>query len=224
MIPEDHGFLLLCDLKDSTKLGPQQGGQLVERINQRLAALNAEHAAMIVRPLELNYGDEIAAFLKSPLAAYRIVLALRQEMAGLAGFRFCVVYGAVGARGASMRQMGGKVFQTANRLIHDLKLANRFGHFSTTHAAQDEALNLLTNLSHALVSRMTAYQFEVYSLLNRGLNQQTVAKQLGKFPQSVSDAVRRADIDLLIDAERKIFDLLESLPEPESIDLEESIE
>lgn len=224
MLPPDQACLLLCDLKDSTHLGPELGGEIIRRIDRHLAALNETHSDQIILPLEISYGDEFGGLVQSPAFAFDVVRSVRRELAGQVNFRFAVVHGRIGARSGNIRQVGGEVFTLANSAIKRLKRQNRFGEWHVFHDMRDSELSLLTNLSQGFISRMSAYQFQIFSLMADGLSQKAIAEQLGKYPQSVSDAVRRGETDLVLDAEAQIRIRLETLNQLNVIDLEKSIE
>lgn len=224
MLPPDHACLLLCDLKGSSDFGPEKGGELLAQLEALLAQLNERHAADVILPLEISYGDEIASLLLYPEAAFEIVRALRRGLGVQMAFRFAVVFGQIGARTSNIRQIGGEVFTIANAAISRLKRQNRFGEWHIFQDARDIELTLLTNLCQGFIARMTDYQFLVYILLAEGLSQKAVAERLGKYPQSVSDAVRRAEIDLVIEAENQIIDRLRTYNQSNLVVLEKSIE
>jgi len=83
-------------------------------------------------------------------------------------------------------------------------------------AAVSSALGALTEISNAVLEDMTRYQREVYRLLASGLNQGEIAARLGKYPQSVSDAVKRGHAELVIEASAAISELLFGLPSIEN--------
>ncbi|MFN4100716.1 MAG: hypothetical protein ACK4GT_13150, partial [Pararhodobacter sp.] len=188
-----------------------------------LSDLNQRHANSIILPLEINYGDEFAGLLRHPATAYDVVRSVRTAIGHQVRFRFAVVFGNIGARTGNIRQVGGEVFKTGNAAIRRLKRQNRFGEWHVFHDARDTELTLLTNLSQGFVARMTDYQFQIHSLMAAGVSQKAIAEQLGKYPQSVSDAVRRAEIDLVIEAEAQILARLRTHDQSTGIDLETSI-
>ena len=51
---------------------------------------------------------------------------------------------------------------------------------------------------------MTDYQYQVLELMRAGAPQIEIAQTLGKFPQSVSDAVKRGRIDEILAVESVI--------------------
>lgn len=224
MLPPDYACLLLCDLKDSSSLGPERGAEILQQIDARLTALNQQHVAELILPFEINYGDEFAGLVSAPATAFEVVRSIRREIGGGVGFRFAAVFGRIGARSGNIRQVGGEVFTLANAAIRRLKRQNRFGKWHVFHDPRDTDLSLLTNLCQGFIGRMSAYQFQVYTLLSEGASQKAVAEQLGKFTQSVSDAVRRAEIDLVIDAERQILARLKTHDQSNIIAPRKSIE
>lgn len=224
MLPPDNSCLLLCDLKDSSHLGAERGGALIRQIETLLARLNHQYRDALILPLEISYGDEFAGLLRHPVTAFEVVRAVRAEIRGEAGFRFAVVFGRIGARTGNIRQVGGEVFTHGNTAIRRLKRQNRFGEWHIFQDARDTELTLLTNLCQGFIARMTDYQFQVYALMAEGLSQKAVAERLGKYPQSVSDAVRRAEIELVIEAEDQIIARLRTHNQSNIIDSEKSIE
>jgi hypothetical protein len=143
--------------------------------------------------------------VRRPAVVFDVVRSLRRELGNETGFRFAAVFARITARTANIRQQGRDVFTMQNAAMRRQKRQNRFAEWHIFHDARDTGLSRLTKLCNGLISRMSPYQFEVYALMSQGASQKAAAGQLGKFTQPVSDAVRRAGIDLIINAERQIL-------------------
>ncbi len=197
-------FLLLGDLEGSSRMDPPTAGAAGDALSSALSAANATFATDIAAQLEINYGDEFAGLFHRPGPIWRIVWSVRDALRP-SGFRFAVARGRVGRAAETTREMGGPVFKTASDLIDRLKIDRRFGAWRLGgEPRRDATLEALTGLSHAAVEAMTDYQYAVYRGLRAGETQTDLAARLDKFPQSISDAVRRGQAELVLEAEAVI--------------------
>lgn len=201
-------FLLLVDLRESTKLAPTLATPLLTMLDERLVHLNAELEPAPVLGLSLSYGDEVAGLFDGPRSLYEVVDEIRDWLWPHVKLRFVAARGTIGRASSDIRQVGGEVFRRANDAILQLKKRRRFSAWLMGDPALDAALDSLTEMSNALLEDMTDYQREVYRLLAAGLSQKQIAARLGKHKQSVSDALSRGHAELVLEARGSISRLL----------------
>ena len=79
------------------------------------------------------------------------------------------------------------------------------------NAKENEILNSLSEMSNEIVEQMTSYQREVWQLLEQDLTQKEISKRLKKYPQSISDAVKRGGADQVVRAGQIINKILEKI-------------
>lgn len=208
MDPHCPYYLLLIDLKQSTDLTPGTADRIFAQLEETLEQLPETLEAPPILGPQISYGDEIAALFEQPNSIHQAILSIRRTLWPEAAFRFAVAWGHISRDHEDIRQVSGDIFKQANTLIERLKTDNAYGVWSLQDPVLSGALTALTATSHALLASMTAYQYEVYTLLSGGLSQKAIARKLGKYPQSVSDAVKRGYIEEVIQAENAIEPLL----------------
>lgn len=190
----------------------------MEAIKRTLDVCNNRYADSLAAPLEVNYGDEIAGLFVRAAPVYPVATALRGALHPHAGFRFAVSRERIGYAGGALREMGGPVFQIASDSLRALKSAGRFSAWRLGDDVVDRTLEALVNLADAHVAAMTTYQFQVFTLLEQEIAQKEIARRLGKYPQSVSKAVKTSHADLIIDAQTVITSCLERFDQSNCID------
>lgn len=201
-------FLLLCDVRKSSKRSVREGTALLNALEDVVQATKKQFPAEFALGPELNYGDEISALFSSPNALYDVMAFLRQKLKPIAGLRCVCIHGQIGAQADTMNRISGPIFKQANEAISTLKKSGWFSAWKIGDDQTNQTLSALANLIDARIQSMTDYQFEVYQLMASGLSQSEVAAQLGKYQQSVSDAVSRAHIDIVLEAETAMRDML----------------
>jgi hypothetical protein len=201
-------YLLLIDIKQSTRIPAAGRKAAFGRLEQQLAELNNDPDIAPVRGLEISYGDEVAGLFRTPARLYRIIQILRKTLLPEMTFRFIVTHGKIGIVSKDIRRIGGIVFKDADTGIKKLKRQKRFCRWLIADSTTNRVLDSLTELSHEIYSRMTEYQRTVYHQLQTGSTRKKVAENLKKHPQSVSDAVKRGGAEILLDAEQTVNDLL----------------
>jgi DNA-binding CsgD family transcriptional regulator len=201
-------YLLLIDLRESTKLAPEVASQVLARLEQRLAGLNSDVDPAPVLGLSLSYGDEVAGLFDRPQSLYGVVDQVRDALWPEVTVRFVAAYGAIGRASDDIRQVGGEVFKRANEAIQKLKKRRRFCSWLMGDPILDAALDSLTEMGNALLEDMTEYQREVYRLLAANLSQKQIAEKLGKHKQSVSEASSRGRAELVLEARNSIHGLV----------------
>ncbi len=119
-------WLLLADLKRSTKLSPDASAAAIRALKSAIETCNRDYGAAMAVPLEVNYGDEFSGLFVTPEPVYAIVSLIRHALRPFAQFRFAVVKGRVGSPSDTMRELGGPVFVSANDALVRLKTQDRF--------------------------------------------------------------------------------------------------
>lgn len=208
---ETNYYLLLGDLQGSTSLEGEAAETVSRILREELERWSAHCGDDLIAGLDLNYGDEFAGLFVRPTHTYEIVDGLRAALSGFASFRFVLARGRIGVASPATSQMGGPVFVLANEALNRLKARGRFACFETGHPAADLALSAMVEAAHTLRAEMTDYQAEVFRMLRTGLARKEIARRLGKFEQSVSDAAKRGHADLTIQLDRAIQAQLEIL-------------
>lgn len=204
-------FLLLIDIKKSTSLSAANRKKVFAEIDLILRKLNRRLTPEPVLKLSVSYGDEIAGLFETPKQFYEIAAQLREGLFPKAQFRFVATYGKIGVASKDIRTLGGEVFKKADERIKQLKKQDHFCEWVFRNIKQNEILNSLTEMSNELIERMTPYQREVWQLLEQGLAQKEISKRLKKYPQSISDAVKRGGADQVVRAGQIINKILENV-------------
>ncbi|MBD3425131.1 MAG: hypothetical protein GF417_11910 [Candidatus Latescibacteria bacterium] len=172
--------------------------------------LNSDLDPPPVLGLSINCGDEVSGLFEEVSPVYRIVDEVRDILCSEAGIHYVVVRGKIGHNSDGITQVGGEILKRANDAMKRLKRKNRFCYWDTGKGLQDKILISLSELTNTLIERMTEYQYKAYNLLKRGFSQKEIAARLDKYQQSVSDAVGRGNAELVIDAENRITEILNS--------------
>ncbi|MFQ5604590.1 MAG: SatD family protein [bacterium] len=201
-------YLLLIDIKRSTKIFTSTRQKVFEMLDAKLKELNEKLTPVPAIKLSISYGDEIAGLFDSAGQIYEIVHELREAIHTNAQFRFVVSYGKTGAVSNDIRRIGGEIFKQADNLIKRLKKQDGFCIWSLGDLQQSDVLNSLTEMSNALLEHMTPYQRQVWNLLEHGMTQKQISEKLHKYPQSVSHALKRGHADLVLNAGRLINRIL----------------
>lgn len=202
-------YLLLADLKDSTRLDAGPATAAKDIVLDQLSRMNEAHAASIVSPLELNYGDEFAGLFRKAAPIYPVVRTIGEALKPYAGFRFAVAYGRIGYAKGPLTQMGGPVFEVASDTLKQLKKGQNVAEWRLSDPLRSRVLTTMTNAVHALVSEMTDYRYDVYRLFRSGLSGVDVAEQLRKDKRSVSSAKIAGHADLVIELESTLMAVLD---------------
>lgn len=208
-----HYYLLLIDIKQSTSQSPRKRQKIFDQLESIIKELNKKVDPKPAFKLTISYGDEVAGLFETPVRLYNIISQIREALFPLAKFRFVVAYGKIGVAADDIRKVGGEVFKIADEHIERLKKQNRFCRWLLKDEYHSSVLTALTEMSNALIERMTPYQRQVWQMLESGLNQNEIAVRLKKYPQSISNAVKKGRVDLQIDATQTINQILLKLPE-----------
>ena len=204
-------YLLLVDVKGSTKQTPKRRQELFQTLEKEIQRLNQSLDPKPVLDLQISYGDEVAGFFDSPENLYDAVDALRGCLIDKAEVRFVAVYGEIGIETNDIRKVGGDVFKQAGELMDKLKRERGFCKWAVGDVFLDHLFTSLTEMSNALLKNMTSYQRELYYRLKTGESKTAIASTLGKYKQSVSDSAKRGGAELVLQAEKTIRMALEKL-------------
>ncbi|RMF64356.1 MAG: hypothetical protein D6743_09420 [Calditrichaeota bacterium] len=202
-------YLLLIDIKKSTRMRASTRKKIFHKLKSKIEELNKTLSPKPLIELTINYGDEIAGLFETPSPFYHIISELREAIYPEAAFRFVAGYGRIGMPSTDLREVGGEVFKQANECMRRLKAQDNFCAWSLKDKEENLILNSLVEMSNTLLQRMTAYQHQVYLLLKAGMSQKKISEELSKYPQSVSNAIKRGASDQVIRAERVIHRMLE---------------
>jgi hypothetical protein len=201
-------YLLLIDIRESTRLQGKKAQRVMERLEAEIRRLNRTLKPKPTIGLSINYGDEVAGLFISPLQFFDVVESMRDVLHPDVQLRFVAAKGKISVPSKDIRKVGGEVFKKADAAIQRLKKERRFSRWLLGDPILDTVLTALTEMSNAVLENMTSYQRMAFSLLKQGFSQKTVSKKLGKHPQSVSDAVKRGKADLLLEAHSAIRQML----------------
>jgi len=204
-------FLILIDIKKSTTLSSATRKKVFEELDLLLKKLNRKLNPKPVLKLSVSYGDEIAGLFETPMQFNGIVTQLREGLFPKAQFRFVAAHGKIGVASKDIRKLGGEVFKKADERIKQLKKKDMFCEWVFKTARENEIRNSLSEMSNEILVRMTTYQREVWQLLEQGLTQKEISKQLKKYPQSVSLAVKRGGADQAVRAGQIINKILQHI-------------
>ena len=210
-----NSYLFLADIAGSSDLEPGAGSMMMQSLIQTLDMVNTKYKSSLIAPFEINYGDEFAALFSELAPIQTVIHLVRDSLKEFTSFRCVIAKGRVNNPEGSVRQMGGPVFKSASALLDALKTSNRFSAWRVSDQLTDATLEALTNLPNALIQEMTEYQYDVFILLMNGLPQIEIAKQLDKYPQSVSRAIQQSHADQIIDAEITLNNYLAVLDKQE---------
>ncbi len=204
-------YLLLADLKKSSRLSPRESQAAMARLLPELEWQNQRAARDLVYPLEVNYGDEFAGLFSKPHLIHRIVSEIRDMLRPFAAFRFVVAYGRIGYADGSIREMGGPVFEMAAMELNRLKKTRGYGAWFISEGATNLALTAMTNAAATFVANMTDYQHAVFLLQKAGLSGNEIAEKLAKDPRSVSNAKQTGHAKTVLEIEAAIDEMLKSI-------------
>jgi SatD family (SatD) len=197
-------FLLLIDIRNSTALPGKAMNNKMKSLEITLKKLNKEFSTQLSHPLTISYGDEIAGLFYSPKDFYNIIIAIRNVLYPLTGIRFSAVKGKISVQSEDIRKVGGPAFKKASVAINNLKETGRYASWQLGNIIHDKTLESLCEISNTLVNDMSEYQRTVFDFLSAGLTQKQIADQLGKYTQSVWDAVQRSKAVYIIEGQKTI--------------------
>jgi len=197
-------YLLLIDIINSTQLSNKQFNRKMDLLEKILNNFNHHLKKDLVIPLSISYGDEIAGLFYTPENIFNVVVEIRKNFYPLTNIRFAVVKGLIARDSSDIRQVGGIIFKKANKAIDVLKKNNRFCSWQFGNLITDKTLDSLCEISEVVLQNMSEYQRNVFELYRTGLTQKQIADKLGKYPQSIWDAIQSSKAHYLIDAEQTV--------------------
>jgi hypothetical protein len=201
---KNNYFLLLVDIRNSTGLPGKAMNEKMKLLEETLLKLNKEFSNQTALPLSISYGDEIAGLFHSPEKFYNIIIRIQKLFYPLTNIRFAAVKGKISMESKDIRKVGGPIFKKASNAIANLKETGRYASWQLGNTIQDKSLESLCEISNALINDMSDYQRKVFDLLSAGHTQKEIAKELGKYTQSVWDAVQRSKAVYVINAQKTI--------------------
>jgi hypothetical protein len=217
----ERDFLLLIDLRGSSKLAPESATRTLEVIEGRIRSLNRELASSLKVDLSLSYGDEVAGIFNTPKHLHKVVREIRDSIRSIEGpeketskkskdvqLRFVAVEGRMGADSPDVTKVGGEIFKRGAHLMDRAKKERRFCRVSLGKGKVDHALASLAEASNTLIEDMTILQYSVYRGLEKGLTQRMIADDLGRTEQVISRAKSSGHARVVIEAHEAIDDLL----------------
>jgi len=201
-------FLLLFDVKNSSGLKNEEFNKRMKLIRQKLDESNAVNSKQIVIPMSISYGDEIAGLYTSPENFFTLYSGIRKIFYPITAVRMVVVKGYIAVDSYDIRQIGGFVFKTANEAMNILKKEKSFFAWQTGQPVFDKSLDSLCEISNVMLNDLSTYQRDIYELINEGFNQKQIAERLGKYSQSVWNAIKRGKINYILQAQNSIIFML----------------
>lgn len=218
MNTERDYYLLLIDVRGSTKMAPARLGRVMERLGAELPRIHRRFGRDLALGLRVSYGDEVAGLFAAASGLYDAVVAVRDTLHPDARLRFVVVKGRVAVASRDIRKVGGVAFKQADDAMERLKRQRGFARWLVGDPLTDTVLNSLAGMSNTLLEGMTTYQRQVYALLSQGVSRKDAARKLRKYLQSVSTAARTGKADAVLEAEATIRGVLARLDERKTID------
>ena len=215
--PRGRYFLLLIDLKDSSRLDPPEAETAFREIEEELRRRNRRLRQALAVRLRLSYGDEVAGLFHEALPCYDSAIAIRDRLveAGVQ-MRYVIAQGRIARASDDIRKVGGEVFKRASKAMAELKRSGRLCGWMLDDPRNRRVLTNLGELSGILVGEMTSYQHRIYTMLRAGVLQKTIADQLKKTEQSVSAAKLASHAEQVIEAESFIRDVLCDTPDEQA--------
>lgn len=191
--------------------------QVSGKIESSLEKINSMFSREMAAPLKLTRGmDEISGLFKRPYATY---MACRNVNYSIHPhiFRFIIVRNkidiGIGTRDPTL--MDGAAFHLASDLMKKAKRKKKYFIFNigspTSTGRFNEWLTEVGNLVSALTSAWSDHQRSVVMNYEKFKNQERVARKLRITQQAVSDALKRANWELVNEAQRLIDEFLEKL-------------
>ena len=197
-------YLLLIDIINSTRISVKDFNHKMNILENNLPEINNKLKNDLVIPLSISYGDEIAGLFNTPANIYNVVMQIRKIFHPLTTIRFVLVKGLIARNSSDIRQVGGIIFKKANKTIEDLKKKDRYCSWQTENFLIDRTLESLCEISNVVLNDMSDYQRDVFELFREGLTQKQISIKLGKYTQSIWDAIQRSKANYVIDAEQTV--------------------
>ncbi|NBC84380.1 MAG: hypothetical protein GVY19_13515 [Bacteroidetes bacterium] len=206
---ESEYYLLLIDIKDSTRISNEWINDSMHVLDEQLNVINKYLQNDIAIPLSINYGDEIAGLFHATQHLYRAIFDIRRLFSPRTSIRFVVTKGTVARLSTDIRKVGGIVFKKANTAMESLKKENKYCAWQIQENYLDKVLMSLCEMSNMLLENMSDYQKQIFYLLHDGFRQKDIAIKLDKHVQSVWDAIQRSKMHYVIEAEKSIHLMLQ---------------
>lgn len=164
----------------------------VDLVTETINKLQARHSDSLVLPPERTAGDELQLLASDADTLLQIVLELTRTGRWSVG---CGVGEVNAPLPESIREASGPAFHAARTAVDRAKKRpTRFALEHATHEVFAERAEAFIDLLLVLRSRRTPEGWELYDIVNTGLNQADAATQLGISPQAVSKRARAAEL------------------------------
>jgi DNA-binding CsgD family transcriptional regulator len=210
-------YLVLADIRGATRTAPGPLKKALSSIHDAVRQINRSHRKLVIVPFALNYGDEVAGLVQSAEPTYDIADSIREAAYPHIKVRFVINRGRIGVVSRDITQVGGPVFKEAQNLIVNLKREQRAFDWKVGTEFDNGLLNLLSALSSSMIDNLTPYRHSIWRLLRSGKSQKQMADELGKHPQSVSQAVKSGNIAAISRSEEVIRDILRIIDKSKTV-------
>jgi hypothetical protein len=152
-------------------------------------------------PVAVGDDGRVWALFSRETGLYDVLDGIREAAFPHLKLRFALARGRIDRVTEDARMVGGEVVERAEQLLAQARREGQRFVCRIEPPLLDEVLRGLLEASNRIIEEMTPYQREVWRLLREGFTQRAIADRLDKFPQSVSDAVRRSGCDAVIQTE-----------------------
>lgn len=208
-----QAYVLLLNLIGSSNLSDRQAA--TESVQAAQTAVTERFPGIWLAPLETTRGDETAAVLSAPGAAYDVIAAMGDAIHPL-GLSAVVEYGELVAGLDTGRAsiIDGPAFHRADEAMDRLKEGSALCLFDTGEPDLDRPLTALGNLLLNDLADLTELQRRVLRHYQEELRQGAKAKQevvgeaVGRSQQHVSRTLKAIRWDLIDDGEAVMRELL----------------
>lgn len=207
----EPAYVLLADLASSRRVADR--GEAGGRVEAAIAAVNRSHAPHLRAPLVTTKGfDELSGVLAGPGVAYEIAVGVNEAVWPMR-FRWALGVGRIdyAADSKDAGAMDGTAFHAAAAGIQRAERRGLVFAIEGTDSPHRELVESAAALHALTVARWSKALPEVVRLARSGLNQGSIAEQLGVSQQAVSASLRRAGFDELVACERSIGLWLDTL-------------
>jgi hypothetical protein len=181
---------------------------LQDRLEQAVSASNEELSSDLASAFVVNVGDQIQGVLVSPRNAVAAIFYLEEALPTLP-LRFGIGWGSFSTpllpRSGSLAGLclfnSGLALERGAR-EHRWVTAQGFGE------DEDTTLNAMFRLLQAVRSHWTPKQKLTVAMVRKAQTQRDVAKRLGVYPSVVSEALKAARYEVVVEAEAALITAL----------------
>lgn len=201
-------YVLIADLVKSRQVQERKAlGQRIEAALSKLTKMNKDGPVWLAPPVTTRGIDEISGVLHSPEHAFDIVVRLNLAI-WPQRFRFALGAGEidVGVKSNNASDMDGSAFHLASDALARGR-KNDLGFMVSIPDQPTENCQLLEAAAHLHETFMRAWtprEMQAVAAYRRHGHQADAARQLGVSQQAISDALRRAGMKEMSNAEDAI--------------------